>query len=71
VVPHPQLIFASPNVIWNEPHVPLLVKSLPKTPRTLSEALQFGESHNYNTKQTIFLHRQMGGPKREELYTSK
>jgi hypothetical protein len=39
------------------PNAPLLIKSFPKTPRTLSEASQFGGSHNYKTKQTTFLHR--------------
>jgi len=36
---------------WNQAHAPLLVESFPKTPRTWSEASQFGGSHNYNTKQ--------------------
>jgi hypothetical protein len=42
---------------WNQAHAPLLVKSFPKTPTTQTEASQFGESHNYKTKQTTFLHR--------------
>ncbi len=42
---------------WNQAHAPLLIKSFPKTPRTRSEASQFGRSHNYKTKQTSFLHR--------------
>jgi len=36
---------------WNQAHAPLLVKSFPKTPRTRSEASQFGGSHNYKTNQ--------------------
>jgi hypothetical protein len=35
---------------WNQAHAaPLLIKSFPKTPRTQSEASQFGGSHNYKT----------------------
>jgi hypothetical protein len=30
-------------------HAPLLIESFPKTPRILSEASQFGGSHNYKT----------------------
>ncbi len=41
---------------WNQAHAPLLVESFPKTPRTWSEASQFGGSHNYKRKQTTFLH---------------
>jgi hypothetical protein len=40
---------------------PFLVKSFPKTPRTRSEASQFDGSHDYKTKQTTFLHRQIMG----------
>jgi hypothetical protein len=32
-------------------HAPLLIESFPKTPRTESEASQFGGSHDYETKQ--------------------
>jgi len=42
---------------WKQAHAPLVVESLPKTPRTQSEAYSFGGSHNYKTKQTTFLHR--------------
>jgi hypothetical protein len=42
---------------WNQANAPLLIESSPKTPRTRSEASQFGGSHNYKTKQTTFLHR--------------
>jgi hypothetical protein len=44
----------------NQAHAPLLVESFSKTPRTRSEASQFGGSHNYKTKQDklpSFLHR--------------
>jgi hypothetical protein len=34
---------------WNQAHVPLLIKSFPKTPRTQSEASQFSGSDNYKT----------------------
>ncbi len=34
-------------------------KSFPMTQRTRSEASQFNGSHNYKTKQTTFLHRQI------------
>jgi hypothetical protein len=46
---------------WNQANAPLLVESFPKTPRTQSEASQFGGSHNYKTKQkqTTFLHREI------------
>jgi hypothetical protein len=37
---------------WNQANAPLIVESFPKTPRTQSEASQFGGSHNYKTKQT-------------------
>jgi hypothetical protein len=37
---------------WHQAHAPLLVKSFPKTPRTQSEASQFGGSHNYKIKQS-------------------
>jgi hypothetical protein len=42
---------------WNQTHAHLLIKSFPKTPRTQSEASQFGGSHNHKTKQkqTIYL----------------
>ncbi len=33
---------------WNQAHAPLL-ESFPKTPRSRSEASQFGESHKYKT----------------------
>ncbi len=33
----------------NQAHAPLLAKSFPKTPRTQSEASQFGGSHKYKT----------------------
>ncbi len=37
---------------WNQsPMNPLLVKSLPKTPKSQSEAPRFGGSHNYKIKQ--------------------
>ncbi len=36
---------------WNQAHAPLLIESFPKTPRKQSKASQFGESHNYKTKQ--------------------
>jgi hypothetical protein len=32
---------------WNQAHAPLFIKSFPKTPRTKSEASQFGGSLNY------------------------
>ncbi len=43
----------APQVLtsWNQAHAPLL-KSFPKTPRTLSEASPFGGSDNYSTKKT-------------------
>jgi hypothetical protein len=49
------------------------MKYLSPKERTPSEASRFGGSHNYETKtkQTTFLHREIGGPKGEELYTSK
>ncbi len=36
---------------WNHAHAPLLVDSIPKTPRTQSEASWFSGSQNYKTKQ--------------------
>jgi hypothetical protein len=36
---------------WNQGHAPVLIKRFPKTPRTWSEASQFGGSYNYKTKQ--------------------
>jgi hypothetical protein len=38
---------------WNQTHAPVFVESFPKTPRTQSEATQFGGSHNYKTKQGV------------------
>jgi hypothetical protein len=40
---------------WNQAHAPLLAESFPKTPRSRSEASQFGGSHKYKTKQTNYL----------------
>jgi hypothetical protein len=42
---------------WNQAHSPLLIESFPNTPRTQSETPWFSRSHNYETKQTTFLHR--------------
>jgi hypothetical protein len=39
----------------NQAHAPLLLKSFPKRPRTRSEALRFGGSHQCKTKQTNYL----------------
>jgi hypothetical protein len=39
---------------WNQAQAPLLVESLSKTSRTLSEGSQFGGSHNYKTKQNNY-----------------
>jgi hypothetical protein len=44
---------------WNQGHSPLLIESFPKTPRTRSETPWFSRPHNYKTKQTTFLHRQI------------
>jgi hypothetical protein len=41
---------------WNQAHAPLLIESFPKTTITQSEASRFSGSHNYETKQTTFLH---------------
>ncbi len=42
---------------WNQAHAPLLVESFPKIPRTRSKASWFGGSHNYKTKQSVFIDR--------------
>jgi hypothetical protein len=45
------------QMLWNQVHAPVHIKSFPKTPRTQSDACEFNGSHNYKTKQTTFLHR--------------
>jgi len=45
---------------WNQAHAPpplLVVESFPRTQS--KEASWFSESHNYKTKQTTFLHREI------------
>jgi hypothetical protein len=37
---------------WNQAHAPLVVESFPKTPRTQSEASQFGGSYKYKQNKT-------------------
>jgi hypothetical protein len=56
-----ELLLAKTKHQWNQAHAPPPVKSFPKTPRTQSEASWFNESHNYKTKQTTLLHREMVG----------
>jgi hypothetical protein len=43
------------QISWNQAHAPLLVKSIPKKPRTRSEASQSRGSHNYKTRQNKLL----------------
>jgi hypothetical protein len=43
------------HMSWNQAYAPLLLESIPKRPRTQSEASQFGESHKYKIKQINYL----------------